>query len=73
MGVKIKKGGKGKIGERVKAPKGRYIHKRLKSPKSGKGRYITIRTKSGKLLRIHYIGKKSEIQSILKPIKRRRK
>ena len=66
--VKIKKGGKGKIGQAVKAKKGKYIHVRKARPNK-KCRYITKKTKTGKLLRIMYCGKKGKLQSILTPKK----
>ena len=66
--VKITKGGKGKIGQKVKAKKGKFVHERQVVPKKG-CRYITKRTKSGKLLRIMYCGKKGKVQSVLTPTK----
>ena len=70
--VKVTKGAKGKIGQAVKAKKGKYVNVRKAAPKKG-GRYITKKIKTGKLLRIQYKGKKGKLQSILTPIKKRKK
>ena len=71
MNVKIKKGGRGKIGERVRAPGGKYIHVRKRSPKNYT-KYITKATKKGKKIRLGWNPKKRkwEVQSILTPFKK---
>ena len=61
--MKKTKGGKGKIGEKVKSKTGEYVHERKAAPKKG-CRYVTI-TRGGKKLRIMYCGKKGKLQSVL--------
>lgn len=70
--MKTTKGGRAGIGIKAKAKKGKYVHLRKAAPKKG-ARYITKKTKSGKLLRIMYSGKKGKLQSVLTPIKKRKK
>lgn len=69
--MKTTKGGKGKIGQKVRAKGGKYVHERKAAPNK-KCRYITKKS-GGKLLRIMYCGKKSKVQSVLTPIKKRKK
>jgi hypothetical protein len=65
--IKTTKGGKGPIGERVKAPGGGYIHERQVSPDK-EAKYYTIK-RGGKLLRImKKPGKSAEVQSVLTKI-----
>lgn len=64
--MRTTKGGRGRIGEKVVAKHGAFVHERQAVPKKG-CRYITKRTKTGKLLRIMYCGKKGKVQSVLTP------
>jgi hypothetical protein len=68
--VQITKGGKGAVGSSTKAPNGKYVHHRKKSPKKY-SKYFTKKTKDGKLLRMGYniSTKKWEVQSVLNPTK----
>lgn len=62
--VKVTKGGRGKIGQRVKAPHGKYIHTRKARPVKG-ARYVTIR-RGGKTIRLMKRGRGPfKVQSVL--------
>jgi hypothetical protein len=78
MAVKVRKRGEGKIGEKVKAPGGKYIHERKATPKKGAD-YVTIK-KSGKLIRLMEVPgrtkkgrRKFVAQAVLSPVKGKKK
>ena len=64
MAVKVTKGAKGKIGEKVEAPNGKFVHERKAAPDKD-ARYFTV-TKGNKEIRMmQKPGKKPEVQSVL--------
>jgi len=73
MGIRVTKGGRGPVGSAVKAPGGKYIHKRKKSPKKYT-KYITVTTNRGNKVRLGWNPrtKKWEAQSVLIKIKNKK-
>ena len=71
--MKTTKGGRAGIGVKAKAKGGKFVHQRKAKPNKN-CRYITKTVKGGKKLRIMYCGnKKGKVQSVLTPIKKRKK
>jgi len=68
--VKVKKGARGRIGEAVKAPGGKYVHRRKAAPDKSV-RYVTVKRRD-KLVRVMYKNGKSKAQAVLTPIKKKR-
>jgi hypothetical protein len=75
--VRVTKRGAAPVGVRARAPKGKYVHKRVSSPGRKGTNYITI-TRGGKKIRLKQVKgrtksgrRKFKAQSVLTPRKRK--